>query len=126
MSSESTRICPSLTGCLLVGICAYGTVYAVDPGYIAAVEADVAEFKTNEFIPPADSGWLGSLDSESPQLMDLEGFSVYLQQKSPGSYIFYEKLSMEFKQRLHEDYLATGDLDRIKQAIFKFTREMKK
>ena len=67
----------------------------------------------------ADAGGAG-------QLADLEGFSSFLQSKSPGSYIFYVKLPTEYKERLHQDYLATGDLDRIKADIFKYTREVKR
>jgi hypothetical protein len=52
--------------------------------------------------------------------------SRYIQSKSPGSYIFYKKLPTDYQQRLHRDYLATGDLDRIKQDIFKYTREVKR
>ncbi|MEW8193859.1 MAG: hypothetical protein AB2793_09100 [Candidatus Thiodiazotropha sp.] len=111
--------------CLLFGICRSGTVFAIDPGYIEAVEADVEEFTTNEFHPPVNSNWLGNADSRSIQLMDLDGFSTYLHDKSPGSFIFYKKLPDGYKQRLHRDYLATGDLDRIKQDIFKYTRDLK-
>jgi hypothetical protein len=110
----------------LLGICQFGTAFGIDQGYIEAIEADVAEFFTQTFHPPADSSWLGDTAGESAQLMDLNGFSDYLKDKSPGSFIFYEKLPSEYKKQLHQDYLATGDLDRIKQDIFKYTREIKK
>jgi hypothetical protein len=100
--------------------------FGVDSSYINAIEADVAEFTTNEFHPPADSNWLGNTDSDTTQLKDLNSFSEYLKNKSPGSYIFYTTLPREYKERLHKDYLLTGDLDRIKQDIFKYTREAKK
>jgi hypothetical protein len=114
-------------GCLFsIGIFQSDTVFGIDSSYIEAIEADVAEFTTHEFHPPADSSWLGNSDSESTSLMDLNGFSDHLQNKSPGSYIFYKKLPGKYKEQLLEDYLATGDLDRIKQDIFKYTREVKK
>ncbi|MES9993675.1 MAG: hypothetical protein ABW098_17130 [Candidatus Thiodiazotropha sp.] len=125
MLSETTRIVPLISACLLIGICQTRSVFAIDPGYIAAVEADVAEFSSNEFKPPENSSWLGSTDHEALQMMDVEGFSDYLQTNSPGSYIFYKKLSQEYKERLHKDYLSTGDIDRVKQDIFKYTRELK-
>jgi hypothetical protein len=99
---------------------------ALDDAYIDAVKADVAEFTTKEFTPPADSGWLGTEEEEGAQMADLEGFSRFLQQKSPGSFIFYKKLPAEYQKRLHQDYLATGDLERTKDEIFKFTRELKR
>lgn len=126
MLVELTRMYSILCCALLMGVCRPTTVFAIDTGYIEAVKADVAEFTTNEFHPPADSSWLGGVESETAQLMDLEGFSDYIKNKSPGSYIFYKKLPSEYKERLHKDYLATGDLDRIKQDIFKYTREIKK
>ncbi len=103
---------------------------AVDSGYVAAVEADLAEFTTGTFLPPADSTWVGEEVSETDAgaaspLSDLEGFSSFLRGKSPGSYIFYNKLPNEYKAQLHKDYLATGDLERIKADIFKYTREIK-
>jgi hypothetical protein len=99
---------------------------ALDPGYIEAIEADVAEFANGEFVPPENSAWLGSDSEDTSQMADLDGFSKFLQNKSPGSFIFYRKLPTEYKEQLHKDYLATGDLDRIKDDIFKYTRQLKK
>jgi len=103
---------------------------AVDSGYVDAVEADLAEFTTGSFQAPADSTWVGveatEADGAAPALADLEGFSSFLRSKSPGSFIFYNKLSDEYKELLHKDYLATGDLERVKADIFKYTRESKK
>lgn len=118
---------PSLL--LLSGILCL-SVQAADEDYIAAVKADVAEFTTHEFQAPPDSKWVGSGDdageNSAAQLKDLAGFSDYLQKKSPGSYIFYRKLPTEYKEKLHSDYLSTGDLDRIKEDIFKYSREVKR
>jgi hypothetical protein len=117
-------------GLLLTGGLICSSVLAADADYIAAIEADVAEFTTHEFQPPADSGWIGAGDEASPgagnQSMDLGGFSAYLQKKSPGSFIFYKKLPVEYQKKLHDDYLSTGDLDRIKEDIFKYSREAKR
>jgi hypothetical protein len=99
---------------------------ALDPGYIDAIKADMAEFTSGEFKPPENSTWLESVNSEEAQLADLDGFSQYLQNKSPGSFIFFNKLPTEYKKQLYKDYLATGDLDRVKDDIFKYTRELKK
>lgn len=116
-------------GLLLTGGLLCASAQAADPGYIDAIKADVAEFTTHEFKPPPDSSWIGSGSEASQngaaQSMDLDGFSAFLQKKSPGSYIFYEKLPLKYKQKLHGDYLATGDLDRIKADIFKYSREAK-
>jgi hypothetical protein len=125
MLSVSIRIRRVFTYYLSIGIFLPAAALAIDAGYIDAIEADVAEFTTNEFHLPADSDWSGNVDSDSSQLMDLNGFSDYLENKSPGSFIFYKKLSGEYKARLLKDYLATGDLDRIKQDIFKYTHELK-
>ena len=126
MVLRSTRTFPvSLCGLLLGSFLSF-PARAIDPGYLDAVEADAAEFTSQEFHPPADSTWLGAGDQTASPALDLAGFESYLQDKSPGSYIFYQKLSFEYQERLHKDYLATGDLDRIKDDIFKYTREMKK
>ena len=126
MESLLTRSTALIVGCLLTGLLVSLPALALDDGYIDAIEADVAEFTTKEFSPPAESSWLGSEDGEAAQLADLAGFSSFLQKKSPGSYIFYKKLPTEYKEQLHQDYLATGDLERIKSDIFKYTREVKR
>lgn len=110
---------------LLLGLIRLGPSHAIDQGYFDAVEADVAEFATQEFQPPRDSNWLGGSPGDTAQLMDLNGFSDFLRQASPGSFIFYDKLPVEYKHQLHSDYLATGDLERIKQDIFQYTRAVK-
>ncbi len=112
---------------LLLGLSQTPSALALDAGYLEAVKADVSEFTTNEFKAPENSKWLGAgEDAAAAELDDLAGFSNFLQKKSPGSFIFYKKLPTDYQQRLHRDYLATGDLDRIKQDIFTYTREVKK
>jgi hypothetical protein len=100
--------------------------FGIDQGYLSAIEADVAEFTSRQFQPPADTSWLGDSAGDTAQMMDSSGFATFLKDKSPGSHLFYEKLPIEYKERLRKDYLATGDLDRVKQDIFKYTREVKK
>lgn len=104
-------------------------VQAADKEYLQAVEADVAEFSTNVFEISPDSPWVASLSPTSSSVGQgegLAGFSDFIKSKSPGSFIFYKKLPDEYKNRLHQDYLATGDLDRIKDDIFRYTKEVKK
>jgi len=104
------------------------SLQAADPGYVEAVEADVAEFTTHEFQAPDGSAWVGTSNSDGEgggQFGTLEGFSRFLFTKSPGSHIFYRKLPHEYQEKLYQDYLANGDLERIKEAIFKYTREAK-
>jgi hypothetical protein len=110
---------------LILFIVSPGVNHAFDQGYLDAVKADVEEFSTHEFLPPADSAWLGDKENLSAQIADLQGFSEFVRTQSPGSYIFYKKLSGEYKNRLHQDYLSTGDLQRLKQDIFEYTRETK-
>jgi hypothetical protein len=126
MVSEPTRMIPFLLFSLITVPFIASQAHALDQGYIDAVEADVAEFTSHEFHPPANSSWLGGKDNDSTQRADQQGFSEFLQSNSPGSYIFYKKLPSNYRMKLHKDYLATGDLDRIKKDIFEYTREMKK
>jgi hypothetical protein len=126
MDSISIRSAAIYLGGFLLGQLHSHSALAIDPGYLDAIEADVAEFTSGEFKPPENSTWLGDVNSEEAQLADLEGFSQYLQNKSPGSFIFYKKLPAEYKEQLLKDYLATGDLDRIKDDIFKYARELKR
>ena len=125
MESERFRWSAICIGGLLAGSFSLPSE-ALDTGYIEAVKADAAEFQSGEFVPPEGSGWLGASLSDSIKMADLAGFSEFLQSKSPGSFIFYKKLPAEYKEQLHKDYLATGDLDRIKQDIFKYNRQLKK
>jgi hypothetical protein len=124
MLSELYHRAGSLFCGLSAGIFITGQALALDPGYVEAVEADVAEFTSHQFQAPTGSGWLGD-DKTSAQLLDQQGFSDFLQSTSPGSFIFYEKLPDKYQKLLHQDYLVTGDLDRIKQDIFKYTRQVK-
>ncbi|MES9942437.1 MAG: hypothetical protein ABW104_19025 [Candidatus Thiodiazotropha sp. 6PLUC2] len=125
MIFQPMRLAATLLFGLLAVFLFLNRAYAMDTGYIDAVKADAAEFSTNEFHPPANSMWLGDDENESSQVVDLQGFSEHIRTKSPGSYIFYKKLTAEYQNKLHQDYLATGDLDRVKQDIFKYTKEMK-
>jgi hypothetical protein len=125
MILEPTRPIRNFIGFLFLFMASFGNAYALDQGYLDAVRADVKEFSTHEFEAPADSVWLGGEENQSPQLTDLNGFSDFVRTKSPGSYIFYKKLTDEYKKKLHQDYLSTGDIHRLKQDIFKYTREMK-
>ena len=125
MIFEPARITSRLLFILLSAFLFPIHAYAIDSGYVDAVKADAAEFSTNNFQPPANSKWLGDNDSATTQIVDLQGFSDFIRTESPGSYIFYKKLSTEHRQQLHQDYMATGDFDRVKQDIFKYTREMK-
>ncbi|MEJ2621298.1 MAG: hypothetical protein P8163_13855 [Candidatus Thiodiazotropha sp.] len=124
------RFKPSCFSKLLFGIASLtlllNSANALDSGYVEAIKSDVEEFTTHEFHPPAESSWLSNKDSSSAQLADLQGFSDYIRTKSPGSYIFYKKLSNDYKSKLHQEYLSTGDLDRVKKDIFNYTREMKR
>jgi hypothetical protein len=102
---------------------------AADKEYLEAVEADVAEFSTKVFEVSPESPWIvstaASTADNAAQSGGLEEFSAFIKSKSPGSFIFYKKLTDEYKQRLQQDYLATGDLDRVKDDIFRYTKEMK-
>ena len=111
----------------LVGIQGF-YLQAAESDYIDAVEADVKEFSTHEFQAPPGSTWLGSADAALSGIQSgtLDGFSRFLSIKSPGSHIFYRKLPKVYQEQLHSDYLATGDLERIKEDIFKYSREVKR
>ncbi|MCU7846344.1 MAG: hypothetical protein KZQ93_21115 [Candidatus Thiodiazotropha sp. (ex Monitilora ramsayi)] len=114
---------------LVMGIWQTDSARAADREYLRAVEADAAEFTSNVFELSPDSPWIGSESQgailSGDQSGGLEGFSTFIESKSPGSYIFYKKLPDEYKMRLHHDYLSTGDLDRIKDDIFRYTKELK-
>jgi len=109
-------------------ICCAATAQAFDKDYLRAIKADVAEFHTHEFQPPKGTdSWListGAATSEQGgQQETLEGFSRFLREESPGSYIFFRKLPLKYKRRVHADYLATGDIRRMKQNIFNYSKQ---
>jgi hypothetical protein len=127
MDHRITRAVIVRTALILMGCAPCFCLQAAESDYVAAVRADVEEFTTHEFEAPAESTWLGSADEvlAGGDLGTLEGFSQFLRSKSPGSHIFYRKLPKPYQEQLRTDYLATGDLDRIKEDIFKYTREVK-
>ncbi|MBW9256951.1 MAG: hypothetical protein K1566_00365 [Candidatus Thiodiazotropha sp. (ex. Lucinisca nassula)] len=105
-------------------------LHAMQSGYLDAVKADYNEFNSGTFEPPAESTWIGSLsaDADSARLSydNLQDFSLFLKEASPGSFIFYNKLPDRYKDQLHQHYLKSGNLDEIKKDIFNYSREVKK
>ncbi|MBV2090691.1 MAG: hypothetical protein KUF72_07360 [Candidatus Thiodiazotropha sp. (ex Ctena orbiculata)] len=116
----------SLLSCLPIG----NQLHAMQSGYLDAVKADYNEFNSGTFEPPPQSTWIGSLstDTDNDRLghNDLQDFSLFLKQASPGSFIFYNKLPDQYKDQLHQHYLKSGNLDEIKKAIFHYSRKVKK
>jgi hypothetical protein len=97
--------------------------FASQQEYIAAIKADVAEFSTGAFDPPAGSSWLVSdqaSQGEVDLVITLEAFSAFLQTKSPGTSIFYRKLTLEDRRKVYQDYLETGDFERTKKQVLRF------
>ncbi len=94
--------------------------------YIEAIKADVDEFSTGSFDAPEDSAsWTGA-DSENLggseiNTESLESFSDFLKKESPGTYIFYRKLPLEFKKKIFEEYLTLGDIERTKQSVLRYS-----
>ena len=118
--------------CLPIIICASALppLQAAESGYLDAVRADHEEFTTGEFKPPAESTWIGSqsdqAESHNLAYETLEDFSSFLKKESPGSFIFYTKLPEAYQNRLHKEYLTSGNLEELKQSIFKYSSEVKK
>ncbi|MCG8015315.1 MAG: hypothetical protein JAY97_03780 [Candidatus Thiodiazotropha sp. 'RUGA'] len=105
-------------------------LHATQSGYLDAIKADYNEFSSGTFELPPESTWIGSLstDTDNARLShdDLQDFSLFLKEASPGSFIFYNKLPGQYKDQLHQQYLKSGNLDEIKKDIFKYSREVKK
>jgi hypothetical protein len=107
----------------------YAAVQGDESEYLDAVEADVEEFTTGTFSSPANSTWVGTAQDHTTDVHvnedKLDDFSNFLREKSPGSYIFYSKLPHEYQNRLHQEYLASGDMEKIKRNIFIYMQEIK-
>ena len=119
-----------LTLSLLTGLSLGNQLYAVQSGYLDAIKADFDEFNSGVFEPPPESTWIGSLSTDNSNAgltyENLQDFSLFLKEVSPGSFIFYNKLPTQYKNQLHQQYLKTGNLDEIKKNIFKYSSEIKK
>ena len=106
--------------CLLCSL----SVSAVQQGYIEAIQADVDEFSSGSFQPPAGSSWLGADAVESGgslnRTVSLEAFSEYLQKESPGTYIFYKKIPLVVRKKVLIEYVEIGDFERTKKSIFRY------
>ena len=100
-------------------------VVASQREYIEAIKADVAEFSSGVFNAPEGNAWIDAAQltfgAAGKKTESLESFSDFLKTESPGSHIFYKKLPPEFKQKIFEEYLTTGDLERTKKDILKYT-----
>lgn len=112
--------------CLLCSL----SVIASQQDYIEAIKADVHEFSSGSFDPPVDSLWVGAdsltIERAEKKHEGLDAFSDFLKAKSPGTHIFYQKLPVQFQQKVHEEYLATGDLERAKKSVFKYLGDLRK
>ncbi|MCG8489134.1 MAG: hypothetical protein MI756_16805 [Chromatiales bacterium] len=119
-----------LTLSLLTGLSLGNQLYAMQSGYLDAIKADFDEFNSGVFEPPPESTWIGSLSTDNSNAgltyENLQDFSLFLKEVSPGSFIFYNKLPAQYKNQLHQQYLKTGNLDEIKKNIFKYSSEIKK
>jgi hypothetical protein len=102
------------------------SVVASQQEYIDAIQADVDEFSSGEFNPPEDSTWVGSDLQQAGEIakqgmgQGLEPFSEFLKEESPGSFIFFNKLPEEVKQKVADEYLEFGDLERTKKSILRY------
>jgi hypothetical protein len=119
-----SAICGSL-------LCAQSLV-ASQQEYIDAIKADVDEFSSGEFNPPEGSTWVGSDLHAAGEIanqgkgQDLESFTEFLKEESPGSFIFFNKLPEDLKQKVADEYLEFGDLERTKKSILRYASSRKR
>ena len=115
VTSPATSLVAILVLMLVVRFPAAGT-----QDYLAAVKAEVQEFKTGKFdlsdrspwVPPASaSGGTGAADERFKE------FAALLRKKYPGTFIQFAKLSDEQQRRIHQEYVRTGDFSRIRTNI---------
>ena len=120
--SHSTR--RWLLACLVLSGFLCMDLQASQEEYLAAVKADVQEFKTGHFDAPADSHWLGEGEAPGAEIAGgLEGFNDFLRKQFPGTFILFQKLPDWKQKEIHQEYLATGDLGRLRTSIYSFKRD---
>jgi hypothetical protein len=107
---------------LLVGIAALcgGTAGASSADYLAAVQADVAEFSSGEFVPPTDPAWLGAGhgDAVDDGSASLAAFEDFLKRRFRGTHMLFLGLNEAQRTEVWQDYVKTGDLGGIRTNIF--------
>ena len=105
-----------LLGCVWI----QGTAFALPDDYVAAVEADVAEFTAGTFNAPPDSPWTvaGAAGNVDDGTADLASFESFLKRRFAGTYILFVRLNQYQKTRVWEDYVKTGDLGSVRSNIF--------
>jgi hypothetical protein len=93
---------------------------AMPDDYVAAVQADVAEFTNGQFSAPADSDWLGAgaAGAADDGSASLASFHDFLKQRFPGTHILFKGLQPAQQTEVWEDYVKTGDLGGIRTNIF--------
>jgi len=96
-----------------------GTLHAADTSYIAAVKADLAEFKTGAFTLSESNAWQRSQQaSESDGTASLADFETFVKRKFRGTYILFTRLPDWKKNQIWQDYVSTGDLGGIRSNIY--------
>lgn len=96
-------------------------VHAGTDAYVDAVRAEVDEFTTGRFEPPAGSSWVVE-DGSSVGFdgtANLSDFDAFLRGKLPGTYILYARLPTWKKQQLFDEYNQTGDLGKLRSGIMR-------
>ena len=115
---------------MLSGLWCNLPVIASQQAYIDAIKADAEEFSTGTFNPPVDSPWIATdpvaTDVSKRKGEGLDAFAEFLQAKFPGTYLFYQRLPVEFQHKVHEEYLATGDTDRVKKSVFRYLSDRRR
>jgi hypothetical protein len=112
--------CGRLTGMVVcaLGICSQAA--AVDEGYVATVKAEVEEFSSKSFTL-TDSPWVPA-SKAAEEGAELKGtlaeFEEFLRVEAAGTYIFFKRLPDWQKSQLQEEYKKTGDLERLKAAVY--------
>lgn len=110
---------------LLAGACIFcGQTLANSQDYVSAIKADLAEFQSGSFAPPSGSSWTGTTASDDGT-GSLADFEKFVKKKFRGSYILFARLPDWHKNKIWQNYLATGDLGGIRSDIYasKSTRQ---
>lgn len=96
----------------------------IDPAYVEVLKAEIREFNSGSFVVPSNSAaWAPepevSSAGTSTESISEDQFSEYLRVQLPGTFILYKRLEPGQKEQIFRDYLANGDLGKVRDSVFK-------
>jgi hypothetical protein len=97
-------------------VTANGPAVAQDP-YLDPIESELQGLESD--APAQPGALLPGSDIDNPETESIDQFEQILRSTYPGSYYLMKKLPEEARQSIYQEYLHSGDMERVRDLIVK-------